>query len=50
MEGCIEAVTIAHWAKMEGVALPRPQEDLFKFAGLAESDHVLPKLFWAQTE
>lgn len=36
LEGCFEASTIAQWAKLEGVALPRPQEDLFKFSGLAD--------------
>ncbi len=36
LEGCFEAVTIAQWAKAEGVALPRPQEDLFTFSGLAD--------------
>jgi len=36
LEGCFEAETIALWAKAEGIALPRPQADLFKFAGLAD--------------
>lgn len=36
LEGCFEAATIAQWAKAEGLALPRPQEDLFKFSGLAD--------------
>ena len=36
LEGCFEAALIAQWAKAEGVALPRPQEDLFKFSGLAD--------------
>jgi adenosine deaminase len=36
LEGCFEAQTIAQWAKTEGLALPRPQEDLFKFSGLAD--------------
>lgn len=36
LEGCFEAATIAQWAKAEGVALPRPQEDLFRFSGLAD--------------
>ena len=36
LEGCFEAATIAQWAKAEGVTLPRPQEDLFKFSGLAD--------------
>ena len=36
LEGCFEAETIAQWAKAEGVALPRPQEELFRFSGLAD--------------
>jgi adenosine deaminase len=36
LEGCFEAETIAQWARTEGLALPRPQEDLFKFSGLAD--------------
>jgi adenosine deaminase len=36
LEGCFEAALIAQWAQTEGVALPRPQEDLFKFSGLAD--------------
>jgi adenosine deaminase len=36
LEGCFEAKTIVQWAKAEGVALPRPQEDLFTFSGLAD--------------
>jgi adenosine deaminase len=36
LEGCFEAATIAQWAKTEGVVLPRPQADLFKFSGLAD--------------
>lgn len=36
LEGCFEAATIAQWARAEGVVLPRPQEDLFRFAGLAD--------------
>ena len=36
LEGCFEAATIAQWAKAEGVALPRAQEDLFTFSGLAD--------------
>jgi len=36
LEGCFEAATIARWANAEGVALPRPQDDLFKFSGLAD--------------
>jgi adenosine deaminase len=36
LEGYFEAMTIAQWAKAEGFALPRPQEDLLKFSGLAD--------------
>lgn len=36
LEGCFEAELIEHWAKLEGVGLPRPWEDLFKFSGLAD--------------
>ena len=36
LEGCVDADTIARWARAEGVALPRAQEDLFKFSGLAD--------------
>jgi adenosine deaminase len=36
LEGCFEAATIAQWARAQGVALPRPQVDLFRFAGLAD--------------
>jgi len=36
MEGCFEAGLIAQWAKTEGVVLPRPQEELFKFSGLTD--------------
>lgn len=36
LEGCFEAATIARWARAEGVVLPRAQEDLFRFAGLAD--------------
>jgi adenosine deaminase len=36
LEGCFEAAVIAQWAKLEGVALPMPQEDLFKFSGLTD--------------
>lgn len=36
LEGCFEAVTLAQWARAAGVALPRPQEDLFRFSGLAD--------------
>jgi adenosine deaminase len=36
LEGCFEAATLSQWAQTEGVALPRPQEDLFKFSGLAD--------------
>ncbi|NVO07289.1 MAG: adenosine deaminase, partial [Rhodoferax sp.] len=36
LEGCFEATTLAQWARAEGLALPRPQEDLFRFSGLAD--------------
>ena len=36
LEGCFEASVIVRWARLEGIALPRPQEDLFKFSGLAD--------------
>ncbi len=36
LEGCFEAATIAEWARTEGVGLPRPQEELFRFSGLAD--------------
>lgn len=36
LEGCFDAGLIVQWAKSEGVTLPRPQEDLFKFSGLAD--------------
>jgi len=36
LEGCFEAAVVEQWAKLEGVALPRPREDLFKFSGLAD--------------
>ena len=36
LEGCFEAAVIEQWAQLEGLALPRPREDLFKFSGLAD--------------
>lgn len=36
LEGCFEASVIAQWASSEGIALPRPREDLLKFSGLAD--------------
>jgi adenosine deaminase len=36
LEGCFEATTIEQWASLEGVKLPRPRDDLFKFAGLSD--------------
>lgn len=36
LEGSFEAATIAQWAKLEGIQLPRPQEELFQFKGLAD--------------
>ena len=34
LEGCFEPTVIEQWARHEGVALPRPREDLLKFSGL----------------
>lgn len=36
LEGCFEPSVIEQWAKSEGVALPRPREDLLKFSGLSD--------------
>ncbi len=36
LEGCFEATVIEQWARREGVDLPRPRDDLFKFSGLAD--------------
>jgi adenosine deaminase len=36
LEGSFEADTIVQWARLEGLVLPRPQEDLFKFSGLSD--------------
>ena len=36
LEGCFDASVIERWAKLEGVELPRPREELFKFSGLAD--------------
>ena len=36
LEGCFEAAVIEQWARLEGVVLPRPREDLFRFSGLAD--------------
>ena len=36
LEGCFDAALIGQWARSEGVILPRPQEDLFRFSGLAD--------------
>lgn len=36
LEGCFEASVIAKWAALEGVALPRPEQALFRFSGLAD--------------
>ncbi len=36
LEGCFEASVIEQWASSEGIALPRPREDLLKFSGLAD--------------
>ncbi len=36
LEGCFDAAVIEQWARLEGVFLPRPREDLFEFSGLAD--------------
>ena len=36
LEGCFEPGIIEQWARMEGIALPRPREDLLKFSGLTD--------------
>ena len=36
LEGCFEPSVIEAWASSEGIALPRPREDLLKFSGLAD--------------
>ncbi len=36
LEGCFEPAVIELWAGQEGIALPRPREDLLKFSGLAD--------------
>ena len=36
LEGSFETDVIVQWAKLEGVTLPRPKEDLFKFKGLPD--------------
>lgn len=36
LEGCFEPAIIEQWARLEGVALPRPREDLLKFSGLED--------------
>lgn len=44
LEGCFEPTVLAQWAAQQGLALPRPLEDLLKFSGLAE---FLAFLDWA---
>lgn len=44
LEGCFEPAVLAQWAAQEGVPLPRPREDLLRFAGLAD---FLAFLDWA---
>ncbi|QDL52962.1 adenosine deaminase [Rhodoferax aquaticus] len=41
LEGCFEPHVLAQWAQEAGIALPRPQERLFEFAGLADFLHFL---------
>jgi adenosine deaminase len=36
LEGCFEPTIIEQWARLEGLALPRPREDLLKFSGLED--------------
>ncbi len=36
LEGCFEPAVIEQWARLEGLALPRPREDLLKFSGLED--------------
>lgn len=44
LEGSFEAATLERWAREAGVPMPRPREDLFRFAGLAD---FLGFLDWA---
>ena len=41
LEGCFEVELLAHWARKFGEPLPRPQESLFHFEGLADFLHFL---------
>lgn len=41
LEGCFEAPMLAQWARRFGEALPRPQDQLFQFQGLADFLHFL---------
>ena len=36
LKGSFDAPLIAQWTRVEGVTLPRPQEELFRFSGLAD--------------
>lgn len=36
LEGCFEPTIIEQWARQQGLALPRPREDLLKFSGLED--------------
>ena len=36
LEGCFEPAVIEQWAGHEGIALPRPREDLLNFSGLTD--------------
>lgn len=44
LEGCFEAPLLEQWAHRHGVPMPRPREQLFAFAGLAD---FLEFLDWA---
>ena len=44
LEGCFEPVVLEQWARHEGVAMPRPREQLLQFTGLAD---FLAFLDWA---
>jgi adenosine deaminase len=41
LEGAFEPATLERWANQAGVAMPRPRERLFEFAGLADFLHFL---------
>jgi adenosine deaminase len=41
MEGCFEPATLERWAVEAGIAMPRPRDRLFEFAGLTDFLHFL---------